>query len=114
MAPVQERYTVSVREAVARKILKLRAKLGITSADLSPSSVALTSRECDKGCEGAGDKPSSPTDSRRDQVDINDWRMETEKMMSLLGSCDYPMAELKREVGELTQSYTKSLIASIM
>lgn len=113
MAPVQERPTISVREAVYRKILKLRAKLGITSSDLSPPSVALASRDSDKSCEGAGDRPSSPADTQRDQVDINDWRMETEKMMSLLGSCDYPMTELKRKVSELTQSRIKSLVTSL-
>lgn len=43
MAPVPEKPIITVQEAVARRMLKLRAKLGITEDDLLPASVALES-----------------------------------------------------------------------
>lgn len=47
VAPVPEKPTITVQEAVARKMLKLRAKLGITAEDLLPASVALESERND-------------------------------------------------------------------
>lgn len=43
MAPVPERPVITVQEAVARKMLRLRAKLGITADDLLPATVVLES-----------------------------------------------------------------------
>lgn len=53
VAPVPEKNTVTVQDAVARRMLKLRAKLGITADDLLSASVALES-------ERNGDEPSPP------------------------------------------------------
>lgn len=120
VAPVPERRVVTVQEAVARKMAKFRAKLGVTAADLAPASVALESSEgLSEGGEdgdidgvevggqagfGVGVRPSA-TGRRRCQapVDIGFWKKETEEMMSLLGTTaegahDYPMTELKRAV----------------
>lgn len=118
VAPVQERRVVSVQEKVARKMAKLRAKLGVTDADLAPASVALESEGLSGGVQdgdgvevGAGvgvgtdteDRSSTGRDRRKAPVDIGVWKKETEEMMSLLGTTaesahDYPMTELKRTV----------------
>lgn len=87
-------------------MLKFRAKLGITAADLLPPSVALK-------LEGSPHQPSDenveggdvmPTNRRRCEVDIGRWKKEAEEMLDLLGTSaerahGYPMTELKRKVG---------------
>lgn len=122
MAPVPEKPTITVQEAVARKMLKLRAKLGITPADLLPASVALESEEIfneKPGANGAQDMAkaeeggSSYLGSKvAPSPDIGRWRKEAEDMLSLLGTnaekCThaYPMMELKQKVDAGESSYT--------
>ena len=60
VAPVPEKPTITVHEAVARKMFKLRANLGITAADLLPASVALESER--------NDHASSPSSKHQTEV----------------------------------------------
>lgn len=127
VAPVPEQPTITVQEVVARKMLKLRTKLGITTDDLLPASAAFESeqefqsqgqRRSDKwhgapsGQDEANvDEGSRPTtNSGRCETatlptpDIGRWKKEADDMLSLLGTnadkCvhEYPMTELRRKV----------------
>lgn len=113
MAPVQERPAITVQEAVARRMLKIRAKLGITAADLMPASVALESEAFKLGLSGSGrtgqdgDSDSATAECTRGiEVDVQRWKKEAEDMLGLLGSNadhghEYPMAELKKREVEV-------------
>ena len=111
MAPVPEKPTVTVQEAVARKMGKLRAKLGITADDLLPASVALESERNDgdiSSCfskhqaaakaEAGGNSAARPSAGDSEGPgrceatsgvvvpDIGRWKQEADDMLSLLGT----------------------------
>lgn len=112
VAPVPEKPTITVQEAVARNMLKLRAKLGITPVDLFPASVALESENISNQMTGAHDAQAKAEEGEKGHVrceaaptpDIGRWKKEADDMLSLLGTnsekCThaYPMMELKRKV----------------
>lgn len=115
VAPVPEQPTITVQEVVARKILKLREKLGINAVDLLPASVAL---EYEKSASPSGGDAVENDDEYFSFerigycVDVAGWKTETENMLNLLGSNadgahDYPMTELKRKVGHRDTSPTR-------
>lgn len=101
---------ITVQEAVARRMLKFRAKLGINAADLLPASVALESEAFKPGVNGngrtgeSGGKDSATAGcATSNEVDVRQWKKEADDMLDLLGSNadhahEYPMAELKRKV----------------
>lgn len=128
VAPVPEVPIVTVQEAVARRMTKFRAKLGIKAADLLPASVALEGAESHDRDSNTNMQPScgdSVDDGRRSivgqhfvtadrqrceaKVDIGRWKKEAEDMLTLLGSNSesahqYPMTELKRKVSLINGS----------
>lgn len=131
VAPIRERPTITVQEAVARRMRKLRAKLGITNADLAPASVALEAehRSANPGVKGAnpcgqdGDRVVASSDRvLPEEVDIGGWKKEAEDMLDLLRpnagrAHEYPLVELKRkkvmkkvEEGEASDSSAASVI----
>jgi len=116
VAPVPEKPTITVQEIVARKMLKLRAKLGITADDLLPAARALESERNSEekapaaathrwGAHGGQETPKA-TDEHVNRgmepgpatsggyargeasgvVDVGRWKKETDDMLSLLGT----------------------------
>lgn len=128
VAPVPELPIVTVQEAVARRMTKFRAKLGIKAADLLPASVALEDAEShdhdsntnmqSSGGDGVDDGKRNSVGKQlvmadrqccEAKVDIGRWKKEAEDMLTLLGSNSesahqYPMTELKRKVSLLKDS----------
>ena len=114
VAPVPEKPIITVHEAVARKMLKLRAKLGITADDLLPASISLEpERSSDQqgppagthrsgahcgqetavtleGHVNSGLGPASAVSNSRvatsGAADIGRWKQEADDMLSLLGT----------------------------
>lgn len=88
-------------------MVKLRARLGITAADLRPAAIALESAQhANQSLNDNGNRDGvrPTTDTRGSEVDIGVWKKEAEEMLSLLGASadrahEYPMIELKRKVG---------------
>lgn len=85
--------------------MKLRAKLGITAADLLPAPAALDTQKFSTliGGEDVDGCDASPAMGHRYEVDIRCWKKEAEEMLILLGAStesahEYPMAELRRTV----------------
>lgn len=132
MATVPEKPTITVQEAVARKMVKFRAKLGITADDLLPASVALEAERNDDEIlspfskqqaaakpEAGGSRAARPPAGSSEShgqgeaapgvvPDVGRWKKEADDMLSLLGTnaekCahEYPMTELKRKVLRLS------------
>jgi len=116
VAPVPEKPAITVQEAVARKMLKLRSKLGITAEDLLPAAIALESEinsdkkappeaahrfgahscqdtaKAPKGHINCGVEPASAVSGGHAWgaaprvADIGRWKKEVDDMLSLLGT----------------------------
>lgn len=103
--------TITVQEVVARRMLRLRRKLGITAADLLPASVAFESEKVAGGANnenGGASKDRRGDNARACDDHIPRWKKEAEDMMAVLGANadhahEYPMTELKRKVRETTR-----------
>lgn len=102
VAPVPDPPSVSIQEVVSRKIKRLRAKLGITQADLLPPVLAEKAEPCRGGgerhCTSNG-ATAEPQDSA--EADLWQWRREIEDTLEVLRTEDdsrFPLVGLRQKV----------------